>query len=144
MTWWFHLLVRRIESLVARQHVFERVARAVGRLPYGELCKQQLEEECQGDFFITWLYDENDTHVVEKGGVTFCEDGSVYWSGVVGQRRLDMQLPEFVEWRSVGRKWRHVWGGTGFPPKQLMLDEPRHDLTLTDALLVVPSAGARA
>jgi hypothetical protein len=36
MTWWFHLLVRRVESLHERCDVAERVARAVGMVAYLE------------------------------------------------------------------------------------------------------------
>ena len=36
MTWWFHLLVRRVESLRERCDVVERVARAVGVVGYLE------------------------------------------------------------------------------------------------------------
>lgn len=36
MTWWFHLLVRRVESLRERCDVVERVARAVGTVAYLE------------------------------------------------------------------------------------------------------------
>ncbi len=35
MTWWFHLLVRRVELLTQRVVVFERVACAGGRMMYG-------------------------------------------------------------------------------------------------------------
>ncbi len=36
MTWWFHLLVRRVDSLKARCTVFERVVRAGAAVPYAE------------------------------------------------------------------------------------------------------------
>lgn len=36
MSWWFHLLVRRVENLRARCDVAERVFRAVGPVRYAE------------------------------------------------------------------------------------------------------------
>lgn len=42
MTWWFHLLVRRVEKLRERAAVFERVLRAVGTVPYQERLEKCL------------------------------------------------------------------------------------------------------
>lgn len=36
MTWWFHLLVRRVETLRSDAEVLERVIRSVGPFLYGE------------------------------------------------------------------------------------------------------------
>ena len=42
MTWWFHLLVRRVESLRERVDVFERVTQAVGSFCYAGRCEPIL------------------------------------------------------------------------------------------------------
>ncbi len=55
MTWWFHLLVRRVDSLRERVNGLERLVRAVGQLAYGERCSALLlQVEC--GIFCTYPY----------------------------------------------------------------------------------------
>lgn len=46
MAWWFHLLVRRVDSLKARCAVFERVLRSGAAVPYAERAAHHLLSGC--------------------------------------------------------------------------------------------------
>ena len=110
MTWWFHLLVRRVEKLQERAAVFERVLRAVGTVPYQERCERVLilyrvdctRVTCEAAADKAGEFDGGTRYGHEK---SFWPDGSQYAYGRTARLRTARGLPVNIE-RDQGC-WRH-------------------------------------
>jgi hypothetical protein len=102
MTWWFHLLVRRCETLRARVDVYERVARAVGRIRYGERSEPLLMQRTL--FFrdryqtTVGLYVENvmgNMHPCGSAPSLVGVDGTLGWGSQVWKNYPEIK-PSFI------------------------------------------------
>ena len=67
MSWWFHLLIRKVDALVDRCRTMERVVHAVGVPAYVLQCEKLLVGHSVGDSptYITWV----GSHAWLKNGV---------------------------------------------------------------------------
>jgi hypothetical protein len=79
MTWWFHLLVRRVEKLRDRCDVLERVTRAVGRVGYADRAEPLLVYTITSyTRVITLSISRNSHSVCDKPCICF-PDGDRGW-----------------------------------------------------------------
>jgi hypothetical protein len=119
MTWWFHLLVRRVETLRERVDVLERVMRAAGHVAYAARTRSL--------FFRKWTFGRDDAvHIgVLNGecvpGFPSCvyNRGSMYWDAddryisvsydVIKHGRLNMQNITRTEAYDLLRGAFHEW-----------------------------------
>ena len=112
MTWWFHLLVRRVDSLGDRIDVHERLVRAVGKtMRYADRCGPLLLR-VESLFYRSLRYSVHG--LCHRGGdlpALVWADGSCQWSTFGTRSVRPDEKPDRIFHFPSERRWMNVCHG---------------------------------
>ena len=106
MSWWFHLLVRRVDSLRERRNFHERLVRAVGAVAYGERYHHLLLQVCA--YSADYVRYEDADGVCHRPGdlpALVWADGSRIWN----LRGTSYRRPNGEPYRDIHRPYHRPW-----------------------------------